>query len=49
MAPSMLLCGQHWQFIILYIVIFAACILVNRIFKWWWLKMPLNRPAENEF
>ena len=49
MAPSMLLCGQHWQVIILYIVIFAACILVNRIFKWWWLKMPLNRPAENEF
>lgn len=49
MAPSMLLCGQHWQFIILYIVIFAACILLNRVFKWWWLKLPLDRPAEQEF
>ena len=48
MAPSMLLHGQHWQFIGLYLVIFVACIVVNRIFKWWWIKLPLNRPAEGE-
>ena len=48
MAPIMLLHGQHWQFIGLYLVIFAACIVVNLIFKWWWIKLPLNRPAEGE-
>ena len=48
MAPGMLLHGQHWQFIGLYLVIFAACIVVNLIFKWWWIKLPLNRPAEGE-
>lgn len=48
MGPMMLLNGNHWKFIGIYLVIFAACILVNVIFKWWWLKMPLDRPAEGE-
>ena len=48
MAPTMLMCGQHWQFIGLYLLIFVACIVVNHIFKWWWIKLPLNRPGEGE-
>ena len=28
--------------------ILAACIIVNKMFKWWWVKLPLNRPAEGE-
>lgn len=48
MAPTMLMCGQHWQFIGLYLLILVACIVVNHIFKWWWIKMPLNRPGEGE-
>lgn len=48
MAPTMLMGGQHWQFIGLYLLILAACIVVNHIFKWWWIKLPLNRPGEGE-
>lgn len=47
MGPIMLMNGQHWQFIGLYLVILAACIIVNRLFKWWWLKLPLDRPADD--
>ena len=48
MGPIMLMNGQHWQFVLMYLGILAACILVNRLFRWWWWKLPLDRPAEGE-
>lgn len=48
MGPMMLLGGAHWQFVGMYLAITAVCIIVNHIFKWWWIKMPLDRPAEGE-
>ena len=48
MGPMMLLNGNHWKFIGLYLFVMAACVIVNIIFKWWWLKLPLDRPAEGE-
>lgn len=48
MGPIMLMNGQHWTFVAIYLAILAACVIVNRLFKWWWLKLPLNRPAEGE-
>ena len=48
MGPMMLLGGRHWEFIGIYVAVFAACIIVNVIFKWWWLKLPLDRKAEGE-
>lgn len=48
MGPMMLLNGNHWKFIGIYLAILAACIIVNIVFKWWWIKMPLDRPAEGE-
>lgn len=46
MGPMMLMNGNHWKFIGLYLAILAACIIFNIVFKWWWLKEPLDRPAE---
>lgn len=46
MGPIMLLNGNHWQFIGMYLALFIACIIVNLVFKWWWLKLPLDRPTE---
>lgn len=48
MGPMMLLNGNHWKFIGLYTAIFFACIIVNIVFKWWWLKLPLDRPSTEE-
>ncbi len=48
MGPMMLLGGKHWQFVGLYLAITAICVIVNMVFKWWWIKMPLDRPAEGE-
>lgn len=48
MGPIMLMNGQHWTFVAIYLAILAACVIVNRLFKWWWLKLPLDRPAEGE-
>jgi len=48
MAPSMLLQGQHWQFIGINLAILLACIILNLVMKWWWIKLPLNRPAVDE-
>lgn len=48
MGPIMLLNGQHWTFIGMYLALTAACIIVNLMFKWWWLKLPLDRKAEGE-
>lgn len=48
MGPAMLLGGKHWQFVGLYLLIFAACIIANILLGWWWLRMPLDRPAEEE-
>ena len=47
MGPIMLMTGKHWQFILMYVGILAACIIANLMFKWWWLKLPLNRPADD--
>lgn len=48
MGPMMLLGGKHWQFVILYLAITAVCIIVNMVCKWWWIKLPLDRPSEAE-
>ena len=48
MGPMMLLNGQHWQFIALYVAIFFACIIGNKLLGWWWWDEPLDRPAEGE-
>lgn len=48
MGPMMLLNGNHWKFIGIYLAVMAACIIVNIVLKWWWLKLPLDRPAEGE-
>lgn len=47
-GPSLLLGGKHWQFVGMYTALFAACIIVNLVFRWWWLKLPLDRPAVEE-
>ena len=48
MGPMMLLQGQHWTFIGIYVLVFLACITVNLVCKWWWLKLPLDRPSVEE-
>ena len=48
MGPMMLLNGSHWKFIGIYLAIMAACIIANIVFKWWWLKLPLDRPGVEE-
>lgn len=48
LGPMMLMNGQHWQFVGMYTALFAACIIVNLVFKWWWLRLPLDRPAVEE-
>ncbi len=47
MGPIMLMNGQHWKFVCLYLAILAACIIVNIMFKWWYRKLPLDRPADD--
>lgn len=44
-GPIMLLNGQHWLFIGIQVAIMAVCILINLTMKWWWIRLPLNRPA----
>ena len=47
-GPIMLLNGQHWTFIGLYLLLTAACVVLNKVCKWWWLDLPLDRPAVDE-
>ncbi len=47
-GPAMLLGGQHWAFAGIYTLVLIACIVVNMVFRWWWLKLPLDRPSEEE-
>lgn len=47
-GPIMLLNGQHWTFIGLYLLITVACVVVNKLFHWWWIKEPLDRPAVSD-
>lgn len=47
-GPIMLLNGQHWTFIGIYLLITAGCIIVNRLFHWWWIDEPLDRPAVSD-
>ena len=44
-GPMMLLGGRHWQIEGIYVALTLACVAVNMIFRWWWLKLPLDRPA----
>ena len=46
MGPMMLLNGNHWKFVGIYLAITASCVIVNMTLNWWWLKEPLDRPAE---
>lgn len=48
MGPIMLMNGQHWTFVGMYLLVTVACITVNKVFKWWWIKLPFDRPAEGE-
>lgn len=45
-GPYMLLGGQHWQFVGLYLALFAVCIILNIVFKWWWFDLPLDRETK---
>lgn len=47
-GPVMLLNGQHWTFIAIYVALTIGCVVCNKMFGWWWLKEPLNRPAVEE-
>ncbi|MCH3950770.1 MAG: hypothetical protein LKE33_07555 [Acidaminococcus sp.] len=46
-GPMMLLNGQHWKFIGIYLLLTVACVILNKICKWW-LGLPLDRPALGE-
>lgn len=48
-GPAMLLGGQHWTFVGIFVLIGAACIVINTIFKWWYWKTPLAGRAAVEF
>lgn len=48
MGPIMLMNGQHWIFIGMYLIITIACIVFNKLFKLWWIELPLDRPSEEE-
>lgn len=41
-GPAMLLGGQHWTFVGIFVLIAVACIAANVIFKWWYWKIPLG-------
>ncbi|GAB2572180.1 sodium/glutamate symporter [Gracilibacillus alcaliphilus] len=44
-GPVMLLAGQHWTFVGIYLAISIGCFILARIFKWWHWKVPLgDRP-----
>jgi ESS family glutamate:Na+ symporter len=47
-GPIMLLNGQHWTFIGIYLLVMLACVVANKVFKWWWISEPLDRPAVGE-
>lgn len=48
-GPAMLLGGQHWVFVGIYIAIALACIIINKVFKWWYADQPLaGRPDVNQ-
>lgn len=41
-GPIMLMTGQHWAFVGIYLAISIACFVIARIFKWWYWKIPLG-------
>lgn len=41
-GPAMLMGGQHWTFVGIFLLIGAACVAANLIFKWWYWKIPLG-------
>jgi ESS family glutamate:Na+ symporter len=47
-GPMMLLNGQHWKFIGIYLLLTIGCVVLNKVCKWWWLGLPLDRPALGE-
>lgn len=48
MGPIMLMNGQHWTFVGIYLAIFVACVIVNKVFGWWCFKLPFDRGSEEE-
>lgn len=47
-GPAMLMGGQHWTFVGIFVLIAIACIVVNHIFKWWYWRIPLGTRAAVE-
>ena len=47
-GPAMLMGGQHWTFVGIYLAISIACVVINMAMKWWWFDMPLDRPSEED-
>jgi len=44
-GPAMLLGGQHWTFVGIYVALSIACVVISIKFKWWYWKVPLgDRP-----
>ncbi|MFC7688131.1 sodium/glutamate symporter [Ureibacillus sp. GCM10028918] len=41
-GPVMLLSGQHWTFVGIFFAISIGCLVIARIFKWWYWKIPLD-------
>lgn len=42
-GPFMLLGGQHWTFVGIFVLMTLACFVIARIFKWWYWKIPLDK------
>ena len=48
-GPAMLLGGQHWAFVGIYVAIAVACLVISKVFKWWYSGVPLaGRPDVNQ-
>lgn len=45
LGPMLLMHGQHWAFVGLYLAISIACFVLCRLFGWWWLGKPKTRPG----
>lgn len=47
-GPVMLLGGSHWGFIGIYLAISIVCLVISKVFKWWYSDIPLSgRPDVN--
>lgn len=41
-GPAMLLGGQHWTFVGIYVALSIVCVVISIKFKWWYWKVPLG-------